>query len=277
MATPIAPISLNDVKNTLNEGISTNYLVSSPITFNDNLLRKMVGGAFVTDKSSISMKDMRSKAGPTPYGSVISSSQSCSGTTLNTVQTLADGKYGTYQNTIVTPNSTSCSFTTSPAYMYKLTNVGNADAAYFGGEVPITFSWYTRDTSDTYSTQINIASGSWASIVLNVSSVSITYYGGVSTYSDAYTSWQRYDHVTDPRIRLYDKNGLVYTSDSGGGQDTTATVPGFQVNLSAANGPYWLRYTMDFWGDNSRGYTSPGDFHVYVSSATAASYTLTYT
>jgi hypothetical protein len=99
--TPSGTISVKNVETVLNEGLATNYLnANAKMTFNDVLVRTLAQKT--TDKTKISMSDMRSKGGPQPYGSLVS--QYCSGTTLK--QTLNDGKYGTYLNDV--PNSPSC-------------------------------------------------------------------------------------------------------------------------------------------------------------------------
>jgi hypothetical protein len=119
MPTPASPnaISVKNVENTLNEGLSTNYPDAvAKFTFNDSLVRLLAGRP--TNNSIISMSDMRNKAGPAASGSLIN--QVCSGSTL--VQTLADGKYGSTTNNIA--NSPSCGFN----YNYTIpANTNNFD------------------------------------------------------------------------------------------------------------------------------------------------------
>ena len=119
MPTPAAPnaISVKDVATTLNEGSSAHYPEATAIfTFNDSLVRKLAGRP--TDKSIISMSDMRNKAGPAASGTVLSSI--CDGSTL--VQSIADGSYGSTTNNIA--NSPSCGFT----YNYTIpANTNNFD------------------------------------------------------------------------------------------------------------------------------------------------------
>jgi len=119
MPTPAAPnaISVKNVETTLNEGLSTNYpSATAVLTFNDSLVRILAGKP--TDKSTISMSDMRNKAGPTASGTVLSSI--CVGSTLR--QSIADGKYGSTINDIA--NSPSCGFT----YNYTIpANTNNFD------------------------------------------------------------------------------------------------------------------------------------------------------
>lgn len=99
MSTPTGQISAKDIETTLNEGLSTNYpSATAPLTFNDSLVRTLAS----KPSGSISLNDMRGKAGPKPYGTVISSG--CSGSTLTTV--IADGMYGT--TLVTTPNSSLC-------------------------------------------------------------------------------------------------------------------------------------------------------------------------
>jgi hypothetical protein len=103
MPTPASPnaISVKNVENTLNEGISTNYPgATARLTFNDSMVRTLAGRS----SGSISMNDMRGKAGPTPFGTVVSSG--CSGSTLSVVT--HDGRYGT--TTTTTINSPACGY-----------------------------------------------------------------------------------------------------------------------------------------------------------------------
>ena len=119
MPTPAAPnaISVKNTAITLNEGLSTHYPgATARFTFNDPLVRKLAGRP--TDKSTISMSDMRNKAGPAASGSLVT--QYCSGSTL--VQSIADGSYGSTTNNIA--NSPSCGFT----YNYTIpANTNNFD------------------------------------------------------------------------------------------------------------------------------------------------------
>jgi hypothetical protein len=114
MSTPTGQISVNNVENTLNEGLSTNYPGgTSRLTFNDSLVRTLAS----RPSGSISMNDMRGKAGPTPYGTVISSG--CSGSTLTSV--IADGRYGT--TTTTTLNSPLCRVSLTVIVSTNQTNV----------------------------------------------------------------------------------------------------------------------------------------------------------
>jgi hypothetical protein len=134
--TPSGTISLTNVRNTLNvtnnAGGSTNYPTNF-ISFNDPLVRTLSG----KPSGIISMNDMRNKAGPASYGSLIN--QVCSGSTL--VQTLADGKFGSYTNNIA--NSPSC--LTSLSYLisgttYNFDMRATAISLGWGGSSPLEFT-----------------------------------------------------------------------------------------------------------------------------------------
>lgn len=102
--TPTGQISAYAIEAVLNEGIVTNYPGGkSPMTFNDILVRKLVNPSNPSSSgTSISMSDMRGKAGPSPIGTFINNY--CSGTTL--VEVIADGRYSSTTNNIA--NSPSC-------------------------------------------------------------------------------------------------------------------------------------------------------------------------
>jgi len=97
--TPSGTIRASDVLTVLNSGGVAIYPSStSRMTFNDYHVRYLAG----RPNGRISMNDMRNKTGPASAGTVLS--QYCNGGTL--VQTIADGRYGSYINNIA--NSPSC-------------------------------------------------------------------------------------------------------------------------------------------------------------------------
>ena len=121
MSTPSGTISATDVENILNEGGVNNYPGGkSRLTFNDTLVRTLAA----RPSGAISMNDMRGKAGPLPYGTLISSS--CSGTTL--VGNYADGRYGQYQG--YTANSPLCAPTTITLYYLMIGAGGGGSGPY---------------------------------------------------------------------------------------------------------------------------------------------------
>jgi hypothetical protein len=152
MSTPTGTISVNNVETTLNEGLSTNYPSgTSRLTFNDSLVRILAS----KPSGAISMNDMRGKAGPLPYGTVIS--QSCSGSTM--IQTLADGRYGTYTNNIA--NSPSCSITLSRTISSNTSNFdmrASAISLGWNGVSPLNFTVTINSGVIVYST----STGSYA-------------------------------------------------------------------------------------------------------------------
>lgn len=134
MSTPTGQISAKDVETTLNEGISTNYPGTiSKMGFNDGLVRTLAS----KPSGAISMNDMRGKAGPTPYGTIISSG--CSGSTLTVVT--ADGRYGT--TTTTTNNSPACAITASLTISSNTTNYilnPSKVSGYSAGKTTVTFT-----------------------------------------------------------------------------------------------------------------------------------------
>ena len=134
--TPSGTISLTNVRSTLNvtnsAGGSTNYPTNF-ISFNDPLVRVLSA----RPSGAISMNDMRNKAGPEPYGTLLN--QVCSGSTL--VQTLSDGKFGSYTNNIA--NSPSCVTTLSyliSSTTYNFDMRATAISLGWGGSAPIAFT-----------------------------------------------------------------------------------------------------------------------------------------
>lgn len=109
MSTPASPnsISVSQIQATLNEGKSTNYSGGkAKLSFDDVLVRRLLTGSTtaLASGTTISMNQMRGKAGPKAQNSVISST--CGATTSLTTIT-ADGQYG--QNTPITsPNDSAC-------------------------------------------------------------------------------------------------------------------------------------------------------------------------
>jgi hypothetical protein len=162
MSTPTGTISANNVENTLNEGLSTNYPGgTSKLTFNDSLVRTLAS----KPSGAISMNDMRGKAGPGAYGSL--ASQSCSGYTLT--QVFNDGRYGTYSTT--TLKSSTCGWN-PPAYGTYISQVCNGSTltvTYADGN----YGTYTVDTPNSNQCVLAVLSGT----VSNGTNIATASYG----------------------------------------------------------------------------------------------------
>jgi len=119
ITTPSSTISMNDVRDALDVAIDstgsdgfggtkfdgnrlghTNYTTATssrslPISFNDNLVRRLANSGGIAKVNSISMRDMTRQKGPGPYSSSDGQTAAyCSGSTLKV--TLNNGKYDTY-------------------------------------------------------------------------------------------------------------------------------------------------------------------------------------
>ena len=105
--TPSGTISTASVRTALNvakDAIGTTNYPTNTISFNDSLVRTLAGRT--TAGSTISMNDMRNKAGPAAYGTAYDAG-ACGIVASSTFsQTLNNGTYGTYR--VDTPNSPLC-------------------------------------------------------------------------------------------------------------------------------------------------------------------------
>lgn len=272
MNTPSGQISMIDIQNAMNAGLSTNYPGgTSLITFNDSLVRTLAN----RPTGNISMDEMRNKPGPLAYGTAVNAGAcGINGTPASTfTQIVNDGRYGTF--TAVTPNHPSCVLV-APTLTMPVMN-GNYNSFFPG--VPHTLTYYTRDTYDAYSLRLSLdTSGNWSTAVLSTSPSSFNYRGFRNCYSDAYSSWCRYSHGREPKIKLFDKNGTLVTTVTSNGPDAgdgwqSATVPALTIALSASLFPYWLRFSFDFLFDDSRGYGSPDSVTIQQTNVTSVSLT----
>jgi len=134
--TPSGIIRASDVRTALNvtnnASGSTNYPTNT-ISFNDYLVRVLAA----RPSGAISMNDMRNKAGPEPYGTLLN--QVCSGSTL--VRTLSDGRFGSYNSNIA--NSPSCLTTLSyliSGTTYNFDMRATAISLGWGGSSPLAFT-----------------------------------------------------------------------------------------------------------------------------------------
>lgn len=150
--TPSGTITASSVRTALNvakDAIGTTNYPTNTISFNDSLVRLLSGKT--TAGSAISMNDMRNKAGPSAYSTVISSS--CSGSTEN--QLLSDGKYGSYSNIVYnSPNCRVGIITTWP------TNLA-------GGSITTTYSGSWTDASSDYTHGTIFKNGTSVSFPIN--------------------------------------------------------------------------------------------------------------
>jgi hypothetical protein len=198
--TSSSTISMNNVETVMNDGLSTNYpSATSKITFNDNLVRKLAGKT--TDSGTISMNDMRGKAGPVAYGTLLSSY--CSGTTL--IQTLADGKYGSYSGSVA--NSPSCAFT----YTYTISS----------------------DTTNFDLRQAAINAG-WDGVQQLLATITIN--SGVNVYSTSTGSYAFYVSPTFPAGSSLSLINNGYIVGGGGGGGGGGPLTGVGVTATGAAG-----------------------------------------
>jgi hypothetical protein len=149
--TPDKPISVKDVETALDGGLSTNYpSASSKLTFNDSLVRTLAG----KPSGIISMNDMRNKAGPTAYGTILRTT-SCSGSSMGTI--MADGRYGEIAGPPIL-NSPACGLTLSVVDRYVTPDrlaIGYFGPGLGGSLSPLTGSAWVGNISEIWTSDVD--------------------------------------------------------------------------------------------------------------------------